>query len=180
MRDCFSMAVWPLAQSAMQPGAHLMFQSAVRFSFGPHFSFAPAYRFYNVCSSNGSLSWAAHHWLVVMIITALVAQFASVLQRSTSTCLSTHPTPRWHRGLKLYKKLYLNKKIKPTLEEQTAPCLACYDNSSLRSACFMQTTFCSVHWQYVVSSVATEQEKHIWLSWYEKYPVNDKYIYLKK
>lgn len=45
MWDCFSTAVWALAQSAMQPGAHLMFQSGVRFSFGPHFSSVPAYSF---------------------------------------------------------------------------------------------------------------------------------------
>lgn len=137
MWDSFSMAVWAVAQSAMQPGAHLMFQSGVRFSFGPHFSFAPAYRFYNVCSSmdpfhelliTGWLSWLPQ---------ALVAQFVSVFQRSTSTSLSTHSTPRWHIVLKFDKKLYLNKKIKPTLEEQAAPCLACYDNSSLRSACFV-------------------------------------------
>lgn len=43
--ECFSMAVWALAHTAMQQEAHLVFQSEAKFSVGPHFSPVPAYRF---------------------------------------------------------------------------------------------------------------------------------------
>lgn len=143
MWDYFSTAVWALVQSAMQPGAHLMFQSRARFSFGPHFSSVPAYTFWHVCVYMGLF----HELLITGWLSwsppALVAQFVAVFQRSAGTSLGTHHTLRWPIFLKSDKKWYLNKQKNPNqnpnpaLEEQAAPCLACYDNSSFRSARFI-------------------------------------------